>query len=228
MPELGPRAPSVSGSAALACPSAGRTVGGDRAALPTLLVAPDPTAKDPVVTSSQGATALNQHVQLMPAEPVEFAGRVVGGDYDAAAEQWHCSGGETGGSQKYLSGAAVDFAIAPPGRRSEPEVELSIGTAQAFKPVVVNKLGDIGVAVGAGFIDDADRAEIEDGVHVIVLCDSCCTDRSCGQLNHTDVIPQITDALNLANKTRAIRRFSGRCDARSSLQRLAIAQQLAG
>jgi hypothetical protein len=43
----------------------------------------------------------------------------------------------------------------------------------------VNEFCDIGLAVGAGFIDDVVRAEVEDGVHVVVLFGLCCADRRC-------------------------------------------------
>ena len=73
-----------------------------------------------------------------------------------------------------------------------------------MKPIVVNEFGDIGVAVGASFIDGTIRAEVENGVHVIVLFGSYWTDRRCGQGNHTDVISQITATLNLANEKETI------------------------
>jgi hypothetical protein len=37
----------------------------------------------------------------------------------------------------------------------------------------VNEFGDIGVAEGVSFIDDAIGTEVEDGVHVVVLFRFC-------------------------------------------------------
>jgi hypothetical protein len=63
---------------------------------------------------------------------------------------------------------AVDGVVA--------QKQLLIGTGQTFKPTVVNEFGDIGVAVGVGFIDDAIGAEVEDGVHLLGLLGYCRAD----------------------------------------------------
>jgi hypothetical protein len=51
-----------------------RRVFRDEVALLTPVVALDPTAKHPVVASRQGETAVNQALELLPAEPIELAG----------------------------------------------------------------------------------------------------------------------------------------------------------
>jgi hypothetical protein len=61
--------------------------------------------------------------------------------------------------------------LAPPCRRGEREVELPVGTGQTSEPVVVNKLGDVGLAVGC-VVGDAIGARSKDGFHSDVLCDS--------------------------------------------------------
>jgi hypothetical protein len=50
--------------------------------------------------------------------------------------------------------------LAPPCRRGEREVELPVGTGQTSEPVVVNKLGDVGLAVGC-VVGDAIGAEVK-------------------------------------------------------------------
>jgi hypothetical protein len=49
-------------------------------------------------------------------------------------------------------------------------------SGSTFKPTAVNEFGDIGVAVGGGLIDDAMGAEVEDGVHVLVVLGYCRAD----------------------------------------------------
>src|SRR6185312_13366783 len=160
---------SVPGKDALSGEAAGHGIGGGGFVLPAARIALDPPTQYPLITSRQGSTVSNQKFQLLPAEPVEFAGRIVGGDNHRAAQKGHCFGRESGCRQQHFGCAAVDLAAASPCRGSEPKVELSVGAGQAFQAVVVNQSGDIGVAVGAGLVDNAIRVEVENGVHVVVL-----------------------------------------------------------
>jgi len=92
----------------------------------------------------------------------------MGGDSHAAAEQRHRLRREPGCCQKQLSTTTVGPALAPPRRAGEPEVELSVGAAQAFKTAVVDEIGDVGLAEGPGFIGEASGAEVQDSVHTDV------------------------------------------------------------
>ena len=126
----------------------------------------DPSVQDPVVTPRQGTAELAEQVELFPAEPIEITDRIVSGDYDCAVKKRDCFCGEPCCRQQHFGRVAIDFPPAAPSGGSEPEVELPIVAGQTFQPVVVNKSNDIGVAVGAGLVNDAIGAEVQDRVHV--------------------------------------------------------------
>lgn len=77
-----------------------------------------------------------------------------------AAEQSHGRRRERCCSQSNPLARRTGRCLAPPCRRGEREVELPVGTGQTSEPVVVNKLGDVDLAVGC-VVGDAVGAEVK-------------------------------------------------------------------
>jgi hypothetical protein len=73
---------------------------------------------------------------------------------------------------------------------------LPVGAGQALESLVVNELVDVGLAVGAGFIDGAVGAEIQDGVHKGVPFGSIVVLRAVTRVIHVAVGTTLDNEVN--------------------------------
>src|SRR5687768_535035 len=87
------------------------------------------------------------------------------GDDHTATRQRHCSGGEVRRRHQWFGGNGVGLARALARGPGEPEIEMSIRTAQAMQTLSLNELVDIGLRVGPSFINDAAGAAVQNGMH---------------------------------------------------------------
>jgi hypothetical protein len=108
----------------------------------------------------------------------------MGGDDDAAAQQRHRLGRESGCRQEKFSRGFVGAALARPGGRAEPEVELPVRAGQTLQSTVVDELGEIGLAVGLGLIGGAIGVEVQDSVHSDVPFNSFVAVDRGGNIHH--------------------------------------------
>lgn len=129
------------------------------------LITEYPPVEDSLVASGKRAPLFDEKVELLPAEPVEVAILVVGGNDDAAAQQGHGLRRERGRGQQQFGGFPVRAPLTLLRRRAEPEVELTVGAGQTLQTIILHEVVDIGGGVGGGLINVAGGAEVQDGIH---------------------------------------------------------------